>query len=234
MDKELKAYEYGFEIHKITQIRLIKLTNKHGRLMLIIPVEMNSVNAVFRSMDESEATPAHKMFMNMVKALGGKIQKIVIDDLHGIRLFATIHYTNYEHEKFVAKAEASDAFAIAFIARCDVYVRKSLIGTVKNNRANRVYWYSADDEELLETVRATPDEDLATLPPDDLKQLLEIAAEIEDYEFAARLKKAYDICQDNLRKFKEMIEEYILENPEKFMEDLKKILDAIEYNDDES
>jgi bifunctional DNase/RNase len=234
MDKELKAYEYGFEIHEITQVRLIKLNDQHGRLMLIIPVEMNSVNAVFRSMDESETTPAHKMFMNMVKTLGGKIRKIVIDDLQDIRLFATVHYTNYEHEEFVAKAEASDAFALAFIARCDVYVRKSLIETVKNNRANRIYWYSADDEELLETVRSIPDEELAALPSDDLKQLLEIAVEIEDYEFAARLKEAYDICQDNFRKFKEMIDEYILENPEKFMEDLRKTLAAIEYNDDES
>jgi bifunctional DNase/RNase len=233
MDRELKMYEYGFEIHEITQIRLIKLNDEHGRLMLIIPVEMNSVNTVFRSMSEDETTPAHKVFMDMVKMLGGEIQKIVIDDLQDMRLFATVYYTNYECEEFVALAEASDAFALAFLARCDVYVKESVIEIAKNNRVHRVYWYSAD-EELLETVRATPDEELATLPSNDLKQLLEIAVEIEDYEFAVRLKKAYEICQDNLKKLQKMITEYALENPEKFMEDIKKTLDQIKLNDNES
>jgi hypothetical protein len=49
-----------------------------------------------------------------------------------------------------------------------------------------------------------------------------------------RLKKAYDICQDNLKKLQKMITEYVLKNPEKFMEDMKKTLDQIKLNDNES
>jgi bifunctional DNase/RNase len=234
MDREIQMFKYEFEIHKVTQNRLIKLKDEQGQLLLIIPVEKTAVNAVFRSMANHELTPVFKIFMDMMYALEGKIQKVVIDDLQDGRLYATIHYTNYKNEKFVEKAIASDAFTMAFQTESAVFVKESIIKTTKHDTANRVYWYTADDKELLDVIRATSDEDLAELPPDDLKQLLIIATEIEDFEFAARLKKADDIHQINLNKVTEMITEYILEHPAKFLEEFQKRLDQRHISDDES
>jgi hypothetical protein len=120
------------------------------------------------------------------------------------------------------QAEASDALAMAQCASCLVYVTESVIDAAKNDRRNRVYWYRADDEGSLNRVRAYSHKELVSLPPNDLRQLIEITESIEDFEFAARIKKAQDAQEDNCRQFPEIIDNDMNEEPDGFIEDFNK------------
>jgi bifunctional DNase/RNase len=226
MDKELQMYGYNLTVHEITGARLIKLNDKQGKTLLIVPMEMFAVSTFFRCFIKQEkmSVPAHKMFLDVMKVLEGKMEKVVIDDLQDGKFFATMHFTNREGEMHTIKAEASDVLAMAFLAPCYVYVKASIIDAAKNDRLNRVYWYDPEDEESLRQVRAYSHEELITLPPDDVEQLIEIATGIEDFEFAARLKKARDFQNERKEQMVEMINAAMAEDPEKFVRDFEEQL----------
>jgi bifunctional DNase/RNase len=196
MDKELRIFGYNLDAHQVTQARLIELKDKKGKEMLKVPMEMFAVTAIFRYLikQEKPSVPAHKMFLNVIEALGGKVKKIVIDDLRAGKFFATLHFTGGKGQEYSVKAEAGDAITIAICApRCEICVMESIVYAAKNDRDNRVYWYSSDNEESLKEVRKYSVEELVKLPDDDLGQLLEIATQIEDFSFAARVKEAMDV-----------------------------------------
>jgi bifunctional DNase/RNase len=168
--------------------------DKQGKLLLIVPMEMFAVKTFFRSLVRQKelSIPAHKMFMDIVSVLGGQALKVVIDQLLSGKFFATMHLIDCYGEEHLVNLEASDALAMAFIAPCKVYARESIIKQAKNDRKNRVYWYDPEDNEALNIVRAYDDDELVAFPRNELEQLLEIATKIEDFEFAARLKKIMD------------------------------------------
>jgi bifunctional DNase/RNase len=226
MDKELQMYGYELTSHEITHARLIKLKDIEDKILLIVPMEMFAVNTFFRCMfkQETPSVPAHKMFLDVMEALEGKMLKVLIDDLQAGRFFATVYFTNHESEEYNTRAEASDALAMAFCASCPVYIKESVIKAAKSDRANRVYWYDPEDEESLAMVRSYSHGELVAFPSGELEQLLEIATDIEDFEFAARIKKALDTVLDRQKQFAEIINNVIAEDPEKFISDLKNSL----------
>jgi bifunctional DNase/RNase len=237
MDKELQMYGYELTSHEITQARLIKLKDKQDKILLIVPMEMFAVNTFFRCMfkQDTPSAPAHRMFLDVMEALEGKMQKVLIDDLQAGRFFATVHFTNHEGEEYLVRAEASDALAMAFCASCPVYIKESVIDAAKNDRVNRVYWYNPEDEESLAMARSYSHGELITFPSSELEQLLEIATDIEDFEFAARIKKALDTVLERTKEFTEIINKVIAEDPEKFISDLQARMEE-RYNssDDET
>jgi bifunctional DNase/RNase len=194
MDKELKMHGYNLTSHEITQARLIKLTDEQGNLILVVPMDTLAAVTYFRCIikQKTRSEPTHKMFLDVMAALGGKMQKVVIDKLQNGTFFATMHFTDHKGNEYTTMAEASDALAMAFRAPCYVYVKESVIDAAKNDRVNRVYWYDSEDEEALKMARSYSLDELRSLPPDELEQLLNIAAEIEDFDFAARIKKAIE------------------------------------------
>ncbi|MDR1601650.1 MAG: bifunctional nuclease family protein [Tannerella sp.] len=223
MNREFQMYGYELTAHEITGARLIKLHDEQGEILLIVPMEMFAVSTFFRCLIKQEkmSIPAHKMFLDVMKALGGKMQKVVIDDLQNGRFFASIHFTGREGETNTVKAEASDALAMAFRAPCYVYIKESVIDAAKNDRSNRVYWYNPKDEESLRTVRSYSHDKLVSLPFDDVEQLIEIAAEIEDFEFAARLKKARDAQLARMEEIREILNTHPID-PVKFAEKIEE------------
>jgi bifunctional DNase/RNase len=237
MDREIKVFKNYYEIHKITDIRIVKLFDKQEKLLMIVPIEMIAVNTFFRNFadgsalyeqyseskkEEIQMSAAHSRLLSIMEMLDGKMQKIVIDDLQNERVFATVYFTDYKDDEYNVQAEASDALALALLAQCDIYVKESMTDISKNARFHRVYWYDADDGELLNTVRDASHDELVALPSNDVKQLLEIAAQTEDFEFAARLKKANEAQRKKVEDFTKMMNKYILENPHKFIKELKK------------
>jgi bifunctional DNase/RNase len=197
MDKEVQIHSYELADHKITHARLIKLKDKLGKVILTVPMEMFAVTSFFRCIVKQTrfAVSTHKMFLDIMKNMGGKMRKIVVDGLQNGQFFATIYFTDHKGKEYTVSAEAGNALIMSLRAPCNAYALESVIKAAKDDSLNRVHWYKAEDEESLQTVRNTSDEELALLSPDDLDQLMEIAAEIEDYEFAARLKKVKDKIQ---------------------------------------
>jgi bifunctional DNase/RNase len=194
MYKEIKICGYELTDHDITHARLIRLQGESGQVILTVPMPMFAVTSFFLFMVKQQkfAVSTHKMFLNMMKNMGGKMQKIVIDDLQNGKFFATIYFTDNKGKEYSVNTEASDAIIMSLIAPCYAYALESIIEAAENDSINHVCWFNAEDEESLEAARNASDEDLASLPPDEFDQLLEVAAKIEDYEFAARLKRIED------------------------------------------
>jgi bifunctional DNase/RNase len=193
MDKEIHIYGYELTNHEVTMKRFIKLKDRQDKTILNVPMEMFAVRTFFRSLYEADnpfSFPAHKMFVDVIKLLDGKIHKVVIDELHEGVFLATLHLVKKNGQEITAGAEAGDALALAFRAPCDVYVKESVIDTANNDTAHRVKWYDPEDEDSLSIVRAASHEELRLYPSDELSQLIEIASSIEDYDLAAKLKKA--------------------------------------------
>jgi bifunctional DNase/RNase len=193
MDREIRMYSFEVGSHPVTNFRLIELKNKEGENILVVPIDMFSSITYFRSMNDSEySAPAHKMFTDVITGMGGKLQKVVIDDLKKGRFFATIYYSNIDGDRFTERANAGDALAMAFRAPCSVYVMESIIDAAENDSVNRMYWYDPTHEETLKKVKDFSRKKLAALPQLELKNLLQFASDAEDFEFAKRLKKAID------------------------------------------
>jgi bifunctional DNase/RNase len=197
MDREIRMYSFEVGSHPVTHFRLIELKNEKGENILVAPIDMFSAITYFRSMNDHEfSAPTHAMFTDVIANMGGKLQKVVIDDLKKGRFFATICYTNRDGDQFTERANAGDALAMAFRAPCYVYVMESIIDAAENDSVNRVYWYDPTYEETLKKVKDFSRKKLATLPPHELKNLLQFASDAEDFEFAKRLKKAIDKQND--------------------------------------
>lgn len=203
MNRKIKVHKFDYDVYKKTDTRVIKLLDEEGKILLFVPIEKIAVNAFFRNFQDDDderkeyesgktlSVSTHKMFLTIMEALKGKIKKVVIDDLQGDKFFATMYFTNSKGIEYSVQAEACDALALALLSSPDiVYVKESVIDTAKKSRITRIYWYDARDEELLTMLRAYSHEELVELPFNEVEQLLEIAVEMEDFDFAARLKKA--------------------------------------------
>jgi bifunctional DNase/RNase len=226
MDRELKMHGYELTIHEITQARLIKLNDENGDLLLIVPMEMFAVNAFFRSLVRQDglSIPAHKMFVDLMERLGGAVEKVVVDDLQDGQFFATLHFTDFEEVEHTIKAEAGDAIVMSIISACPVYTLESVIEKAKNDRRHRVYWYDPNDDQTLEIVRYRTRDELENLPKHELEQLIEIAVGVEDFELAARLKKALDVLTRRIKEFEECIQSTIASDPEKYIKEMQEML----------
>jgi bifunctional DNase/RNase len=195
MNKELQVYGYKLTEHEITHIRLIQLKDKQEKTMLSVPMNGFAVISFFRCRFRHKtdpSIPAHKMFINIIDILGGKIRKVVIDRLNVGIFLATMYLIDRNGKEHLVNLEANDAIAMAFIMPCEIFVMESIIDQAKNDRENRVNWYDPKDDKSLDTVRTYDDDELLALPHNELEQLLDITTGIEDFEFAARLKKALD------------------------------------------
>jgi bifunctional DNase/RNase len=220
---------YGYEVteHEIMSNYLVKFNDKDGKPMMIVPIDVFAAEIFSKNFDISNTplAPAHRMLTDVIDMLGGSIRKIVINNLTNGRLFAKVYLIDGYGENHIIKAEASDAITMAILKQCPLYVMESIIEKTKNDRKNRIYWYDPEDEAVLDAVRSGTHNELVALPLYEIKQLLEIAAKIEDFEFAARLKKVFDEQNSNVEKFKSIIKEALAENPEKFYAELKEIME---------
>jgi bifunctional DNase/RNase len=248
MDNNVRIYSSELKKHAIAKTETIRLKDDNNKLVLVVPVESFAIAPLYQSVFKANEFPEapYRMFLNMIKKLGGKIVTVVIDDLLESRFFANIYYLNSEGEEFSVTAEASDALAMAFLTPGSlIYVNKSIIELEKTDRINRVYWYE-EDEELVNEARALSLDELDKLPPHDVKQLLEIAAANEDFEFAARLKSAREMQEDRVKQMTDMVNKAMKEDPLKFYNDFieslkKRMPDAIihtsfdddDYDDDD-
>lgn len=186
---------YEVSLHETTNMRCVSFYDDDRKTILTVPVGMYAASTFFKChfKQSGRTEPVHRMFARMTESLGGTLRALVIDGLRKGTFYATIYFTDHEDSECSIRLFAGDALAIAFNAPCEVYVRESVLDAAQNDRENRVQWYSSDNEDAMKTVRAYSAGKLGALPGNELEQLLEIATETEDFEFAARIKKAMTV-----------------------------------------
>jgi bifunctional DNase/RNase len=189
-DREIPVHEYDLTCDE--GARFFKLLDGQGNTLLNVPMDVFSVGTIFRCLLPADppALPAHEMFVAVIKALGGKLQRVVIDELQKGVLFATLHFTRSDASKVLVKAEVCDALVIALRSSCHVYIRESILDKAKHDTGDRVAWRYPEIKKNLDDARAATREELCTYPREELSHLIEQAVKVEDYLLAEKLKKA--------------------------------------------
>lgn len=125
----------------IIPVEIIALLEESGLktpMIVLHSRQRNKVLPIFIGLQEAKAISiilqnvkterplTHELLFNVVKAMKGKLSKIVVDKIEGTVYCAIIHITT-ENEKIEIDARPSDAIALALRARVPIFVNKQLM-----------------------------------------------------------------------------------------------------------
>lgn len=135
-------------------------------------IGVNEGNAIALEM-QGEKFPrplTHDLFVNMLKLLNAKIDKVVVSDLKENSYYAVIHLTA-GGKTFELDARPSDSLALAVRLHCPIFIEEKVL-----NKCPRID--STITEEEAEKFR----EDLKSMSPEEFFRSLEEVPPAEDPE----------------------------------------------------
>lgn len=112
----------------VSRMPIVILKEQRGDTLLPIFVGLFEANAIAQQL---EGTPAprpmtHDLLGNMIEALHGKVEKVVITDLRDNTFFALIHIGR-NGDKLQIDARPSDAMALALKVNVPILVEESVL-----------------------------------------------------------------------------------------------------------
>ena len=118
--------------------QIIFLREKNGDRTFPILIGINEAMAIDRRLKgkESPRPMTHDLLCNIMKALGGELEKIVIRDLQDHVFFATLHIRHGEEVVHV-DARPSDAIALGVAYDTPIFVNEHVINSVLNEPASK-------------------------------------------------------------------------------------------------
>ncbi|MCX8000636.1 MAG: bifunctional nuclease family protein, partial [Leptospiraceae bacterium] len=124
----------------------------------------------------------HDLLMTIVNHLGGKVIRVVIDEIIDNTFYAKLSLRKDE-EIIVIDARPSDSIALALRAGAPIFVASKVFDEAG------IYMKEGElpGESALEEKEEAPEEDVRT-PLQILEDSLEAAIKAEDYENAARIR----------------------------------------------
>lgn len=162
------------------------LQSKDGREKRVVPIfigplETHSITSVL----DGQVPPrpmTHDLLMTIVNHLGGKVIRVVIDEIINNTFYAKISIRKDE-EIIVIDARPSDSISLALRADAPIYVARKVFDEAGiQMKEGELPGESTAEEEPEE-----PQEDPRT-PLQILEDSLEAAIKAEDYENAARIR----------------------------------------------
>ncbi|MDR1332657.1 MAG: bifunctional nuclease family protein, partial [Tannerella sp.] len=159
--------------------------------LLCIPIHMLAVRTFIRSIlvpDHPEQL-VHDVIVRIVSELKAKVMEVSIYDLKEDIYLAEMLIRDADGEEHYFNIDASDAFAVALKAPCYVYVAKKVLDL---HIRNRLHWYDAYAPNLCERLHWIELDSLVMYPEYDLSLFLRKAIEADEYELAAKIKKALE------------------------------------------
>ena len=186
---------YDFQIHGLmekVELNLVALTNSEshpGQFALVledidmkrrIPITIGPTEAQAIAMVVEKMKPArpqtHDLFLNTVKALGGNLSEVIINDIVEGNYHAQLIITRGA-EKISVDSRTSDAIALAVRFECPIYTFDYLIEETG---------FTVDTEGLPMEKRGS----FINFPLNELDDLLQKVLEKEDYKSASRIRDA--------------------------------------------
>ena len=123
------------------------------------PMEATAIAAALED-DEPERPLTHKLTVDLLKALGGQVSRVVIDRVEGSTFFATL-YVRCANGMFTrVDARPSDAIALAIRSNALLYVEDDVFEVASCPRA-----FGAGDDEKIELEEF--DKFIEDIEPDD-------------------------------------------------------------------
>ena len=125
-------------IDPITNMPIIVLRDQEGDRILPIWVGVFEANAIALQIENVE-TPrpmTHDLLKEMVSALGGLVERIVVSELRENTFYATIHLET-ARGAVVVDARPSDAIALALRTRSKIFVDEAVIQSARSVEMSR-------------------------------------------------------------------------------------------------
>jgi bifunctional DNase/RNase len=185
---ELTVKGLSYSQGKSGAYALILAEKGEGGRKLPVVIGGAEAQSIAVAMEKSVAPPrplTHDTWMNMLKEMNVKIEKVVIHRLVNGVFFASIYSVDENGKQLIFDSRPSDAVALAVRVECPIYALASLLEQAGITPQEE---QEADGTTGVEEELDTPGEQTR----EELEQLLEEAVENEDYELAARLRDKLD------------------------------------------
>jgi bifunctional DNase/RNase len=185
---ELTVKGLSYSQGKSGAYALILAEKGEGGRKLPVVIGGAEAQSIAVAMEKSVAPPrplTHDTWMNMLKEMNVKIEKVVIHRLVNGVFFASIYSVDENGKQLIFDSRPSDAVALAVRVECPIYALASLLeqAGITPQEEQEADGTTGVEEELDTSGEQTREE---------LEQLLEEAVENEDYELAARLRDKLD------------------------------------------
>jgi hypothetical protein len=171
--------------------QVIFLKEKNGERSFPILIGIAEALAIDRRLKAVE-TPrpfTHELLANVIRAMGGQIEKIVINDLREHTFFATLHIRR-DGEVIEVDSRPSDAIALGVAFDTPIFVAQHVLEEVMGGTATK-----AQRIELLRNRMEMLKERIA-----------ELSERLEDENFLAQAPE--DLVKGARRQLREMKQEY--------------------------
>ena len=185
---ELTVKGLSYSQGKSGAYALILAEKGEGGRKLPVVIGGAEAQSIAVAMEKSVAPPrplTHDTWMNMLKEMNVKIEKVVIHRLVNGVFFASIYSVDENGKQLIFDSRPSDAVALAVRVECPIYALASLLEQAGITPQEE---QEADGTTEIEEELDTQEEQTR----EELEQLLEEAVENEDYELAARLRDKLD------------------------------------------
>ncbi len=120
-------------ISENTDQQVIVLREKEGTRSFPIIIGIFEAVAIDRRLKgiRIQRPLTHDLIENMIRDMGGELQRIVIDDLRDGTFYAKLHVMR-EGKEIVIDSRPSDAIAIGVGIECPIFVEDSVLAQVTN------------------------------------------------------------------------------------------------------
>jgi len=110
----------GFDEKRST---VVVLKDIEGKKMLPIWIDANQARSIALEMEGAhpDRPLSHDLMLTSIEAAGGRVTRVVINDLQEFTFYATIDIDTPQGVKYI-DARPSDAIALAVRAKCPVFV----------------------------------------------------------------------------------------------------------------
>ena len=135
---EIEMTVKAWMIDPITNMPIIVLRDQEGQRTLPIWIGVFEANAIALQIENVE-TPrpmTHDLLKEMVNALGGLVERIVVCELRENTFYATIHLETARGSVAV-DARPSDAIALALRTRSKIFVDETVIQSARSIEMSR-------------------------------------------------------------------------------------------------
>ena len=110
--------------------QIIVFREKDGTRLLPVVIGIAEVNSI--KMKLSGVKPprplTHDLFLEVIRDLGAKLEKVVIDKLQQNTFFAKIYLKKMDGQQIIVDARPSDSVAIALRADVPIFAAEEVIG----------------------------------------------------------------------------------------------------------
>lgn len=144
MEKEVKIR--GLLIDPTTNSPVVLLKDVSSDLMLPIwvgPYEANSIASEIEKLP-SLRPMTHDLLRNIIRQMGGVVNRVVVTDLRDSTFFAVIEISAME-DIVLIDARPSDAIALALRVDCPIFVKESVLESSRIEGISQVIDEEEDD-----------------------------------------------------------------------------------------